>query len=252
MKNTVLGSVPKLHITQDRPPPQDRPPSSRGLTTGSTTEYMGHPVVKPRDDGGVSINRQEKNGHITRISAVFRVRGQSLVSSLLLCSGFHSFAVNVEPDPHAILITGDMMEYNLTKNQSEVTGHAHAEKGPRDQKQTLAADHFLVRFVDSADKYKENSKNDVRYITAEGHVTFIMKDLNASAGKCVYVPANINNSKIPEHIDCEKNVVILKDGNKIMGDEATINLESGTYVIKKTPQGKRVQAEIEQPVKKKN
>ncbi|MCX7337943.1 MAG: GNAT family N-acetyltransferase [Alphaproteobacteria bacterium] len=49
-----LGSVPKPHITQDHSP------SSRGLTTGSITEYMD-PVVKPRDDGVILINRQEKD-----------------------------------------------------------------------------------------------------------------------------------------------------------------------------------------------
>ncbi|MCX7338663.1 MAG: palindromic element RPE4 domain-containing protein [Alphaproteobacteria bacterium] len=53
------GSVPEPRITQGHPP------SSRGLTTGSTTEYMV-PVVKPRDDGVILVSRQEKDRHIPR------------------------------------------------------------------------------------------------------------------------------------------------------------------------------------------
>ncbi|MCX7338525.1 MAG: autotransporter outer membrane beta-barrel domain-containing protein, partial [Alphaproteobacteria bacterium] len=66
-----LGAIPKLRITQDFLP------SSRDLISGSTTEYID-PAIKSRDDGIILINRQEKDGYITRISEVFRVQRQSL------------------------------------------------------------------------------------------------------------------------------------------------------------------------------
>jgi lipopolysaccharide export system protein LptA len=154
-----------------------------------------------------------------------------------------------------IVINGNEMNYETDKNISRVIGNARAEKGIGPERQILTAQEFVVHFRDRQKDTKSNpeqtvsSGQDIEIIEAKGNVVMIKGDLVMKADNCVYSSEMAKDPKKADQTDCRDNVSVTKAGHYIQGDEGTVNLKTGVYTVRKSPNSKRkkVNALIQTP-----
>jgi lipopolysaccharide export system protein LptA len=137
-----------------------------------------------------------------------------------------SIAAPKNPD-NTLRIVADSMECDQQKNQCIADGNAFAEQPENDNKRTIRAEKFVAHFVKSdAQKKteKEDSKNELSKLEAQGHVVITDKDNVIVCDRAIY-------DHPTETVELFDHVKITNDQNQLNGSYGHADLKTKKYRV---------------------